>query len=132
MPMKPYNPMEQLSDRLVDLYPHEHPHIPPKNQALINLNVVIKDALKKGSNIQDIMEIISEHAPKINSNSLKKIRDNFKAEVIECYDNKADLEEVRKQIDTTFDEMIEKRLEIEENAKKQITKSVKNIPSPTI
>ena len=129
MPVEEYNALEQLPDRLQKLYQNEH-HGIPRDYLLKNLNAVIKDALKRGSNVQDIMEVISEHAPKINSNLLKKIRDNFKAGVIECYDNKADLEEARKQIDSDFNEMIKKRLKIEENAKKQIAKPLQNIHSP--
>ena len=136
MPVEEYNALEQLPDRLQKLYQNEH-HGIPRDYLLKNLNAVIKDALKRGSNVKDIMKIIQdiiteirEHAPKINSNQLKKISTSFKATIITCYDNKADLEKARKQIDSDFNEMIKERLKIEKNTKKQIAKSLQNIHSP--
>lgn len=136
MPNKIYDPLEQLPDRLQKFYQNEYNGIPneyngiPRDNSLRNFNAIIKDILKDEHNINDIITEIREHAPKINSNQLKKISTSFKATIITCYDNKADLEKARKQIDSDFNEMIKERLKIEKNAKKQIAKSLQNIHSP--
>ncbi|MCK5659085.1 MAG: hypothetical protein KAH96_04335 [Alphaproteobacteria bacterium] len=113
MPNKIYDPLEQLPDRLQKFYQNEY-HGIPRDNSLRNLNVVIKDILKDEHNINDIITEIREHAPKINSNQLKKIRDNFKAGVIECYDNKANLKIANEQIDTSFKGLIEARKKTEQ------------------
>ena len=104
MEIKECNPMKKLDDQFQVFYPKEKADI-PENIDLRNFNRAVEDALEKGSNIQDVITKVYEHAPNIHSSWLERIRDNLKTITV-TYVDKAERDEIVKQLDSDFEPLI--------------------------